>query len=785
MSKEDLLMHLNEIRRQLWLGHATVMVGSGFSKNADRTTSSTPLPPDWGQLAEELIFSLYPTLDASKRKDIQQKKSVLQLAEEYEAVAKRPSLNSLLKKLIQDENLLPSSLHTELLQLPWHDVYTTNYDTLLERAAKKVINIKYDTVFSFEDLPNSETPRIIKLHGSFPPNEKHLIVSEEDYRTYPEKYSAFVNCVQQSIIETTMCLIGFSGTDPNFQRWIGWVKDNLQKSMLPIFLIGLLDLSNAERKVLESKNIITVDLSEWDDFQHNHYKAFAKFLDFLGEKPFYLNWPNTISSDFSMPKSDTKKEELLKTIKHWMDQRVKYPNWLYLSWNRRSELQTFTEQWTYSLDYLKNLPDDWDIRGLYELNWRLEKCLMPIPNNLINDYKAILEKYASIEANNSTISAFELKKIYTELCFAILRWSREELAPETWNCYENKLKKLIGSEIDAQNHLFYEQVTYALAKLDLSELDTLIQQWDCIEHPLIWKVKFASILAELGDVDKAIILWEDALNELRPHIPKSKTKDDFQLLGIEGCIIVSLSMATNFKRFSQVSLQDENKTPENEEKQKQYKDRLRELNQFECNPWDNIERFSLLLNSPRFSESNTHTYRDFERKRTTTTFHNGWSPELAPAYQFLRFLEETGIPFQVGNVNIAKKTLQNALSRIASLSPAWAFCILNRIGASDNVSCELFFSQEALFQLDATQVNGLLDTYIGQLQYILSNKKMQVSHLTDSFYKKTAMNLYEAISRLTVKASIENLQKILDLGIAIYKADISGKYYIFNNLFSK
>ena len=133
--------------------------------------------------------------------------------------------------------------------------------------------------------------------------------------------------------------------------------------MLPVFLIGLLDLSNAERKVLESKNIITVDLSEWEDFQHDHYKAFAKFLEFLGEKPIYLNWPNTISLDFSIPKSDTKKEELIETIKHWMDQRDKYPNWHYLSWDRRSEMQTFTEQWTYSLDYLKNLSDEWDIRG--------------------------------------------------------------------------------------------------------------------------------------------------------------------------------------------------------------------------------------------------------------------------------------------------------------------------------------------------------------------------------------------------------------------------------------
>ncbi len=788
MSKDDVCTYLKEIRRQLWLGHASLMVGSGFSKNAIKTTPATLCPPNWEELATALVTRLYPSCDEKQRKLIQLKKNVLQLAEEFDTTFQRPELNEFLKNLIQDDNLLPSSLHRDLLSLPWADVFTTNYDTLLERAAKEVINIKYDIVATCRDLPYSEAPRIIKLHGSFPSESTHLIVTEEDYRTYPYINSPFVNSVQQAVMETTMCLIGFSGTDPNFQNWIGWVKDNLHDSMPPIYLIGLLGLSQIECKVLEKKNIIPVDLSEWNDSSNLTYtEVLEKFLDFMHEKPSYVDWPKNSDTQFNYFSPKTSQDEVINVINSWAKQRKTYPHWLYLSWQSRSNLQIFTEQWTYSLDYLKILPDNWDIRGLYELNWRLEKCLMPIPNNLINDYEAILNKYDYTSLLNEKANE-ELIKMWLELCFAILRWSREELRHDIWNRYEKILTEVIGSDSDYQNHLFFEKISYAMAFPNLDKVDELIQEWDRIAHPLIWKVKFAALLAELGEIDKAIHMWEEALNELRPNIPKSKIKDDFYLLGIEGCILVNLGMAETYnniyKQISNKNIKDKKRSSKIKP-QNNYRERLNELRQYECNPWDNIERFSLVLSSSENADNNTHIYRDFDKIKTTNSFHNGWSTELVSAYQFIRFFEETGIAFQVGNVNISKKTLQLALPHIASVSPALAFCILNRIGMSNQVSCELFFSQEKLASISSNQVNTFLDGYIEQLRYIIDNKKDLLRRLNDNFYKKTAKNLYEAISRLTIKASAENLSKILNLGIRLYKTEINNKYNLFENLGTK
>ncbi|WP_143340563.1 SIR2 family NAD-dependent protein deacylase, partial [Cronobacter sakazakii] len=167
---------------------------------------------------------------------------------------------------VPDKEYEPSKLHVSLLSLPWIDVFTTNYDTLLERASVNVDSRKYDIVLNKNDLMNAERPRIIKLHGSFP-SERPFIVTEEDYRKYPLENSPFVNTVQQSLIENTLCLIGFSGDDPNFLNWIGWIRDNLGTENSPkIYLIGLFSFNEAQRKLLEKRNISIVDLSFLGDF---------------------------------------------------------------------------------------------------------------------------------------------------------------------------------------------------------------------------------------------------------------------------------------------------------------------------------------------------------------------------------------------------------------------------------------------------------------------------------------------------------------------------------------
>ncbi|MCK4421725.1 SIR2 family protein, partial [candidate division WOR-3 bacterium] len=351
--------YIEKIREHLWrgreFGKAAVMIGSGFSRNAKKLSPKTPKFPLWKDLADIIYDKLYPNSSSSN----QTLKDPIKLATEYNAVHSQQSLNSLILKSIPDKKYIPGELHRLLLYLPWSDIFTTNYDTLLERTRPYIHDRKYDLVLTPEDIANSMKPRIVKLHGSFPSN-RPFIITEEDYRTYPEKFAPFVNLIQESIMENAFCLIGFSGDDPNFLNWTGWIRDNLGESAPPIYLIGILDLTLPQRQVLNNRNVYPIDLSPlfpestWPGLDLRCAKALEWFLVNLmyGQPPNKITWPTPISSkkiiwnsseslppiplsplplsnlgDMHPGAEPLQKEDLESLLETWCQKRIEYPGW--------------------------------------------------------------------------------------------------------------------------------------------------------------------------------------------------------------------------------------------------------------------------------------------------------------------------------------------------------------------------------------------------------------------------------------------------------------------------
>ena len=174
------LFDIDQMRNRLWMEHLAVMVGAGFSLNAKRKDETRPLPPDWQRLSMSLANKLYPNEPPA---DVSNRKTPLALGEEFSAKFGRDALDHFLREQIDDENLLPGELHNEFFKLPWTEVFTTNYDTLLEKATEDVLKRRFQVVHTAEDLLESESPRIVKLHGSVDCETRPLVFTEEDYRT--------------------------------------------------------------------------------------------------------------------------------------------------------------------------------------------------------------------------------------------------------------------------------------------------------------------------------------------------------------------------------------------------------------------------------------------------------------------------------------------------------------------------------------------------------------------------------------------------------------------------
>ena len=57
----DLYPYLNEIAERLFSGHAAVMIGSGFSRNAQPRAGSSPEFPDWSGLGDRVLQRNFTT----------------------------------------------------------------------------------------------------------------------------------------------------------------------------------------------------------------------------------------------------------------------------------------------------------------------------------------------------------------------------------------------------------------------------------------------------------------------------------------------------------------------------------------------------------------------------------------------------------------------------------------------------------------------------------------------------------------------------------------------------
>lgn len=789
----DVKLYLEEIAERLYSGHASIMVGAGFSKNAIGNSASKSFP-SWNELAD--VF--YKKLNGSLPSNTEHYLNPLKLAEEVQATFGRPSLEKIISTEVPDIDYIPSHLHDDLIALPWNDIFTTNYDTLLERSAEKA-NRRFDIVVNQKDLVYSQRPRIIKLHGSFPSN-KPFIITEEDYRTYPSEYALFVNTVQQSLIENTLCLIGFSGDDPNFLHWIGWIRDNLGASHSPpIYLIGAFDLPISKIKLLEQKNITVVNLLDSIPNESlNPKKALEFLVDFLKSKKrdeSKLDWPSirTTRAPTHTEDQNVNLEEIAKVTAEWTLARNDYPGWIVCPLENREKLWRETESWIHGKHLALQFPSPLDIDFWFELSWRLNKCLQPLYDHLVKPIQKVINHYYPFRAEgggNAEIR-FEvhdvdnnlywenIKSKWVYLSFSLLRSFREDGEKVEWQNLSNRLL-LIQDELSPEQIIkfLYEQSLYFLFQHDIPSLKTSLKALESRESTPFDETKRAGLLAELGSLDEAKLVLEKSLQSLRAQLNLKPITSDYSLVSQEAYTLQLLKFIKDSLSWTSADgVRDLGYDQE-------YVARWNHLKQYKCDPWEELNSFRLRLDVPP---------QEFESVKRTSGFdigsayvtHNyrGMNPEITNSYSFLRYIEDIGIPYHAANVTFGREPALGAIKRILEFSPNWAMVTFFRVGSEK--SGELFFNRQALGKTSYGRVNDLISLCLSILQDTKPELEKSKTWNDSNIGTHFADFIPEILSRLCVKASLANLQKILDLALEIYKSEHRHKYKNVNNLIGR
>lgn len=340
-------------------GRATAIIGAGFSRNADRQSGSRRKFPLWRDIVRPLIDELVPPCPrcplegscpvdahpgcklALRRRylfdDAAGASGMMALGDKFEAQRGKARLRAALKTAIPDEEYVPGKAHQFLVRLPWADIFTTNWDTLLERAVD-AYDRSYDTVVTVEQIASTSSPRIVKLHGCVRAGTS-LIFTEEDFRTYPATYAPFVSLVQQSLTENVVVLFGFSGADPNFRAWHGWVRDHLGRHTQPLYMVTLKPADAVDVHLMSNRLITPIDLSsKWPNVDDN-----VKVEQFLFELNRRLR---TLKENLDWPTSrrhalDGDPSAASATyLKDWQRRIETFPGWLVAPARNRSDLLT-------------------------------------------------------------------------------------------------------------------------------------------------------------------------------------------------------------------------------------------------------------------------------------------------------------------------------------------------------------------------------------------------------------------------------------------------------------
>ncbi len=142
----------------------------------------------------------------------------------------RSNLNRILKNEF-DRPVKATKNHEIIGRIPISTIWTTNFDSLIERSLKKANKI-VDIKSRDQDLAITKTDRdvvLYKMHGDIArPDE--IIICKEDYERYAIRHPILQNALQSDLVSMTFLFLGFSFRDPNLDYMFGYLHSLLEDS---------------------------------------------------------------------------------------------------------------------------------------------------------------------------------------------------------------------------------------------------------------------------------------------------------------------------------------------------------------------------------------------------------------------------------------------------------------------------------------------------------------------------------------------------------------------------
>lgn len=182
---------------------------------------------------------------------------------------------------------IPNEYHEYIVSTDYKHIITTNYDSLLEKAAKKLgYKALLTRSYSYTEQQNlsiavySGKTAIIHAHGKISDIKlDQFVLTKDDYLAIMKHNPGFRLIINSIFLTNSVLFAGYGGSDPHFEDIISDLNmtlnwDNCSADLPRCYIMLRKDKVTPIREFLNGKN--RVDIITFDDY--GQMKAFLKEL---------------------------------------------------------------------------------------------------------------------------------------------------------------------------------------------------------------------------------------------------------------------------------------------------------------------------------------------------------------------------------------------------------------------------------------------------------------------------------------------------------------------------
>lgn len=738
--QNELKPKLDHLRDLLKKGQASVMVGAGFSKNAEIEDGVDV--KDWKDLAKVFYKEAYGVVPTD---------SDLALREPIELASKVTSryghdyIDKLLEEILPDDKIKPGKLHKELVSLPWADIYTTNYDTLLERSDS---SNAYYWIRGEKEVPQKNGARIIKLHGSFP-DVKPYIIDQDDYQNYHTTHPLLTSVFKNTLITNELFLIGFSGDDSNFLSWIRWFRSKCDGIDIPP--VYLLDVSGKPIKEADSlyKKKDGIEIIQRPTGFQNIPEYFEFIFRYLKETQTESKNDWNISVSYEQLRkvrnfkisggvfsNNLNESELANLIQTYRNIRETYPGgaFLPLSQFQKGFESLFDNEISEVEQFIKRIPDNSRLEFLYEFEWRLRKAFYPI--SLL---PWLVTKCETIINNTEEIDYINNIKLQS-IAVALLSHYRNTFDIEAFDSLAQKILTSIQNSNSREliNRFKYETALQAISLMRYDDTLEILNRWELNEdnyEGALWK---SATLIEINREEEAYSLLVQTIGRLSKSIYSDIKKSYL------GAFLSVMNLFTPYKGKFETNV--------NVEPSYEIHSYFRYLK---------VHLYDALQKKQDRIESRSHGFNLHDANITRLMDGVNNSIQIRYASRIQMAWEQFGFPYRLGAMTINTQLMQLSCDvLLKSNIPMIALNALLRAAQTD--TSRNVIKKESIVSLNRTGINKWVDFILDKADSV-----DDWSASTAMVYRLSIIILI-VVSRLSVILDIVRIKRLIPLLLKIY-----------------